>query len=61
MDWGLGLCALTAEGVDSIPGLGARIPQAMRRRQKQKKKKDSRKMGAEGMNNRQFIEHEKNL
>ena len=40
MDWGLGLRALTAEGVDSIPGLGVGIPQATRRRQKQKKKKE---------------------
>ena len=40
MDWGLGLRALTAKGVDSIPGPGARIPQAMKRRQKQKKKKE---------------------
>ena len=38
MDWGLGLHALNAEGVDSIPGPGARIPQATRHRQKQKRK-----------------------
>ena len=38
MAWGLGLLAVTAEGMDSIPGPGARIPQAMRCRQKQKKK-----------------------
>ena len=39
MDWGLGLHALNAEGVDSIPGPGARIPQAMRHCQKQKKER----------------------
>lgn len=44
MDWGLGLCVLTAEGVDSIPGPGVRIPQAMRHCQKQKKERKKNEM-----------------
>ena len=37
--WGiawLGLCAFTAEGADSVPGRGAKIPQAAQRGQKKK-------------------------
>ena len=37
----LGLCALTAEGLGSIPGRETKIPQAMRRGQKQNKTKQS--------------------
>ena len=33
----LGLCAFTAEDLGSIPGLGTKIPQALRRGQKKKK------------------------
>ena len=33
----LGLCALTVKGLDSIPGWGTKIPQAMHRGQKKKK------------------------
>ena len=35
----LGLCAFTAKGTVSIPGWGTKIPQAMRRGRKLKKKK----------------------
>ena len=35
----LGLCTFTAEGVGSVPGWGTKIPQAVRRGQKEKKKK----------------------
>ena len=34
----LGLCALTAEVLGSIPGQGTKIPQAMQHDQKKKKK-----------------------
>ena len=33
----LGLCAFTAEDLGSIPGLGTKIPQALRRGQEKKK------------------------
>ena len=35
-DHWLGFCAFTAEGLDSIPGWQAKIPQAVRRSQKKK-------------------------
>ena len=35
----LGLHALTADGLDSIPGQGTKIPQAVQCRRKKKKKK----------------------
>ena len=38
----MGLCAFTAEGLGSIPGLGTRIPQAERYGHKRKKKKKER-------------------
>ena len=39
----LKLCALTAKGPGSIPGRGAKIPQATRCGQKKKKKKNNLK------------------
>ena len=35
----LGLCALTAEGLGSIPGWGTKIPHAAQRDQKKRRKK----------------------
>ena len=34
----LGVCACTARGMGSIPGWGTKIPRAVQRRQKKKKK-----------------------
>ena len=39
-DYWLGLCVFTAEGLYSIPGWGAKIPQAVKCSQKKKKERE---------------------